>query len=122
MQKDESRVKEEFSPSTKRIEAFSDGVFAIVVTLLVLELRVPELAKEFSNSDALNALYTGISFNMVLRHSVRSKLFKENISNETLQRNIKRGSLGPVIYFISVIAAPVSVYISLAIFILVPVI
>lgn len=36
------------TPTTSRIEAFSDGVFAIVLTLLVLELRVPQITQPAS--------------------------------------------------------------------------
>jgi len=44
-------------PSTNRIEAFSDGVFAIVITLLVLELRTPQLQNPKDWSELLLALY-----------------------------------------------------------------
>ena len=40
-----------------RIEAFSDGVFAIVVTLLVLELKVPALKDHASTAELAHALY-----------------------------------------------------------------
>ncbi len=41
-----------------RIEAFSDGVFAIVITLLVLEIKVPSLPAPGSDAALIAALVT----------------------------------------------------------------
>ncbi|MEZ5648376.1 MAG: TMEM175 family protein [Alphaproteobacteria bacterium] len=45
-------------PSLTRLEAFSDGVFAIAITLLVIEIKVPHLSREVENKELLSALLT----------------------------------------------------------------
>jgi uncharacterized membrane protein len=42
--------------SKGRLEALTDGIFAIAMTLLVLELKVPELPKTVSSSELLQRL------------------------------------------------------------------
>ena len=42
-------------PGTTRVEAFSDGVIAIIVTLLIFEVRLPELGPNASNADLIAA-------------------------------------------------------------------
>ncbi len=42
--------------SKSRVETFSDGVFAIIITLLVLEIKVPEIENHSSKQELLNAL------------------------------------------------------------------
>lgn len=39
-----------------RLEAFSDGVFAIIITLLVLEIKIPEIPKNADSTEFWNAL------------------------------------------------------------------
>jgi uncharacterized membrane protein len=41
-----------------RIEAFSDGVIAIIITIMAFDLKVPELRADFSSPDVWNALWT----------------------------------------------------------------
>lgn len=42
--------------SKPRVETFSDGVFAIIITLLVLEIKVPVIANHSSKQELLEAL------------------------------------------------------------------
>jgi TMEM175 potassium channel family protein len=52
-----------FSTESNRLEAFSDGVFAVIITIMVLELRPPPGSGLHSLTDALPAIATyAVSF------------------------------------------------------------
>jgi len=42
--------------ASKRMEALTDGIFAIVATILVLEIKVPKLPENYSNEEMAHAM------------------------------------------------------------------
>jgi uncharacterized membrane protein len=76
---------------TGRIESFSDGVFAVAITLLVLDLQVPERTKGFTDVALLNELgmhwpdYLAFAFSFfsifiiwVNHHKLFKQIYKRN--------------------------------------------
>lgn len=191
-------MEHDHSLSTRRIEMFSDGIFAIIVTLLVLDLKVPEVAAGANNqlmwkaiipiipqfiSFALSffilcifwvnhhqffyilkkadrkllwlnnfllfwlcfipfptamlgrfptntiavilfgsvMLMAATSFSIMSHYAMfRGKLTDEHIDKQEKIKAQRRSYWGISLYGISILLAPISVYISLAIFLIVP--
>ena len=188
----------EFTPKTTRIEAFSDAVFAIVMTILVLDLKIPNISSQVTDAQMANQLLevlpnflcfglsflilaifwvnhhqffhtlrvtdrallwynnnllfwlccipfptafigegylrilpvtaygfvlfmSSFSFNLLARHAHKKGLIEESIPDTYMKVALRRGMAGPLMYFASMVFAPVSVYISLGIFVIGPV-
>jgi len=45
------------TPSEKRIETLSDGVFAVAMTLLILDIKLPEISNDISSREFTNAVW-----------------------------------------------------------------
>ena len=192
-------LHKQYIPTTTRIEAFSDGVIAIIITLMIFDLKVPSLPTDadswtilqalvpvipkfisfamsfvvvaifwvnhhnffyslkLSNSallwsnnlllfwlsvipfptsllgsyplEALPIMFYGFtmcmaatSFNLMRRQAQKYCLFHSDVDQDYIKKLSSKGLFGPLFYFASIVLAPIHVALSLAIFVLVPII
>ncbi len=95
-----------------RLEAFSDGVFSIVMTLLIFNIKVPELAKPFTDADlwqALSGVWPNITI-FVLTFAVLSTFWiNHHFLFETIAKSIdRRLNLLNLLYLMFVVFVPFS--------------
>ena len=82
-------IDSSFHMSTNRIEALTDGIFAIAMTLLVLALAVPDITEPLSNAAVQSSLYSLIpSFYTLVLSFILLALFW-NIHHRIFQRTTK---------------------------------
>ncbi len=56
-----SAAQKELKPTNRRLESFSDGVFAIVITIMVLEIHIPDSLAFANDPAALRGFESGLA-------------------------------------------------------------
>jgi uncharacterized membrane protein len=74
--------------NSARLEAFSDGVIAIIITIMVLELKIPE-------GRTLDALLQ----QLIIRAQGPESLLKKAVRGDW------KGKVSPILYLVGIIAA-----------------
>jgi len=122
-----------------RLEAFSDGVLAIIITIMVLELKVP-------HGDTLEALQPMLSFvtgwagehlfaslptmlygivllmSAIAYYILQQRIIAREGRESTLGRAVGRdykGKLSPLIYLVAILSVGISPWIAVALYVLV---
>ncbi len=70
-----------------RLEAFSDGVIAVAITLLVIDLRVPEPTRDVSLAHRLGEQWPSLAAYVVSFLTIRSK---ENSTRASAWRSTQK--------------------------------
>jgi hypothetical protein len=102
-----------------RLEAFSDGIIAFAITLLILEIHIPDLGARVDDAAMLRAIFgllpkflvyvisfmvctlTGSAFWLMRWYaSTHGELMKPEIPKEVLRRRVRISLLSPLVYFI----------------------